>query len=419
MIDYTTMPQQKILCIDMKSFYASCSAVMLGLNPLECYLAVVGDVNHEGSIVLAASPQLKKEYGIKTGSRKFEIPLDDKIIVVNPKMRTYLTISTEITRLFQRYVPPNSIHVYSVDESFIRVDGCENIWGDAMEIARKIKLELEQTFGLPCSIGIGPNMLLSKLCLDLEAKKVGISEWTYEDISKKLWPVSPLKEMWGIGSQTQKSLNRMGIFTVGELANYSLDKLEKKFGIMGSQLYFHAWGIDLSELGEPVWHSQISFGKSQILMRDYKERDEIETVILEMSEEVARRARTAKKAGRTISFGVAYSRDEGGGGFYRSYTLDDPTNITKEIYEVCLKLFNTFYENKIVRQIQMALSNIVDDEAMQLNLFAPTRNKERKLGYVVDNIRKRYGSRALLRAVSYTDAGTAVHRSKLVGGHKE
>lgn len=418
MVDYSQLPVQKILCVDIKSFYASCAAVLLGLDPLECYLAVVGDTERQGSIVLAASPKLKKEFGIKTGSRLFEIPKDPRIKIVNPKMAMYLRISTEITRLFNRYVPKSAIHVYSVDESFIKIDGTEKLWGDATTIARKIKQEIEAEYGLACAIGIGPNMLMSKLCLDLEAKKKGIAEWTYDDIPEKLWTVSPLREMWGIGSRVERTLNGMGITTVGQLAHYPLELLEKKFGVMGNQLYYHAWGVDLSEIGAPIIQGQISFGKSQILMRDYPDPEEVKHVILEMCEEVARRARRHKKAGRTISLGIHYSRDEFGGGFYRSKTIDSPTNITMEMYRVCLELFEKFYAQKTVRKISIALSNIEDDTQMQLDLFYLNRVKQHKLGYVMDGIRGKYGSDAILRAVSYTNAGTSRHRSKLVGGHK-
>lgn len=418
MVDYSQLPVQKILCVDIKSFYASCAAVLLGLDPLECYLAVVGDTERQGSIVLAASPKLKKEFGIKTGSRLFEIPKDPRIKIVNPKMAMYLRISTEITRLFNRYVPKSAIHVYSVDESFIKIDGTEKLWGNATTIARKIKQEIEAEYGLACAIGIGPNMLMSKLCLDLEAKKKGIAEWTYDEIPEKLWTVSPLREMWGIGSRVERTLNGMGITTVGQLAHYPLELLEKKFGVMGNQLYYHAWGVDLSEIGAPIIQGQISFGKSQILMRDYPDPEEVKHVILEMCEEVARRARRHKKAGRTISLGIHYSRDEFGGGFYRSKTIDTPTNITMEMYRVCLELFEKFYAQKTVRKISIALSNIEDDTQMQLDLFYLNRVKQHKLGYVMDGIRGKYGSDAILRAVSYTNAGTSRHRSKLVGGHK-
>ncbi|WP_026694741.1 DNA polymerase thumb domain-containing protein [Peribacillus kribbensis] len=418
MVDYSTLPHHSILCIDMKSFYASCSAVMLGLDPLTCHLAVVGDVNRTGSVVLAASPSLKKDFGIKTGSRMFEIPNDPSIHIVEPSMAAYLRISTEITRLFHRYVPKEAIHTYSVDESFIKVDGAIPLWGDAYTIAQKIKDEIKREFQLTCAIGIGPNLLLSKLCLDLDAKKKGIAEWKYQDVKEKLWTVSPLSEMWGIGRRMERNLNSMGIFTVGQLANYSLEKLEAKFGIMGSQLYYHAWGVDLSEIGAPIMEGQISFGKSQILLRDYKEEGEIKHVILEMCEEVARRARSHRKAGRTISFGLGYSQDEFGGGFQRSRTIGEPTNITMDLYRICLELFKENYSGKTVRQISIALSNIADDKEMQLSLFDPSRWKKRELGYTVDTLRRKFGSKALLRAVSYTAAGTAVYRSGLLGGHK-
>lgn len=191
MINYDELPHNQILCVDMKSFYASCSAVMRGLDPLECYLAVVGNKEQPGSIVLAASPKLKKEFGVKSASsRLFEIPDDSKIQVVEAQMSTYLKISTELVKIFNKYAPMEDIHVYSVDESFIKVDGVKKIYGDAKTIAHLIKDEIFENFGLPCTIGIGPNMLISKLALDLESKKVksGIAEWTYEDIPSKLWP---------------------------------------------------------------------------------------------------------------------------------------------------------------------------------------------------------------------------------------
>ncbi|KYC95152.1 hypothetical protein B4102_1423 [Heyndrickxia sporothermodurans] len=417
-VDYNTLPHHQILCVDMKSFYASCSAVMEGEDPLSCYLAVVGNKEQQGSVVLAASPKLKKDFGIKTGSRLFEIPDDPCIKIVEAKMATYLRIATEITRLFNRYVPKEAIHVYSVDESFIKVDKADLLWGDAKTIAAKIKDELEREFQLPCAIGIGPNILMSKLCLDIDAKKQGISEWTYEDVPEKLWGISPLKEMWGIGRQLEKRLNRMGIFSVGQLAHYDLAKLEKEFGIIGNQLYYHAWGIDLSELGAPIMEGQVSFGKSQILLRDYKEEPEIKHVILEMCEEVAQRTRVHGKAGRTISLGIGYSDSDFGGGFYRSHTINEPTNVTMKIYQVCLKLFHLHYSGKNVRQITIAVSNLIDDRVLQLSLFEPNRVKQHELGFVVDRIRQKYGAGSLLRAVSYTQAGTARKRAALVGGHK-
>jgi DNA polymerase V len=305
-----------------------------------------------------------------------------------------------------------------VDESFIQADGTERLWGSPRELAARIRKDIWQEFGLPCAIGIGPNMLMSKLCLDLEAKTKGIAEWTYDDVPEKIWSISPLSKMWGIGSRVEKTLNRMGITNVRDLAHYPLDLLEKKFGIMGSQLYYHAWGADLSEIGAPIMQGQISYGKSQILLRDYTDPQEVKHVILEMCEEVARRARRAGKAGRTVSLGIGRSKDEGGGGFYRSKTIEQPTNITMDLYGVCLDLFECFFSGETVRKISISLSNVCPDTETQLSLFALDQPKKRKLGYVMDEIRRKHGSTSLLRAVSYTKGGTARHRSTLLGGHK-
>ena len=155
MIDYGKMPQKKILCVDMRSFYASCSAVMLGLDPLECYLAVVGDKERQGSVVLAASPKLKKEFGIKTGSRRYEIPDDPRIIIVNPKMGTYMRISVEITRVFHRYVPKEAIHVYSVDGKFYPSGRHGQAMGDAWTSHRKSGKTSNGNFSFPVLSGSG------------------------------------------------------------------------------------------------------------------------------------------------------------------------------------------------------------------------------------------------------------------------
>lgn len=416
-IDYRKFKQRNILCVDIKSFYASCAALMNGLDPLTEYVAVVADLKRSGSVVLATSPPLKRDFGLRTGNRLFEIPQKKNIYIFPAQMKHYLAVSVKITQLFHQYVPKESIHTYSIDESFLEVDGTERLWGSAEEVAKQVMQELKDQFGLSASIGMGPNMLMAKLCLDLEAKKTGIARWTFADVPNKLWPVSPLSKMWGIGSRLEKRLNRMGILTVGELAHFPLKQLEKAFGVMGNQLFYHAHGIDLSELGESILQGQISYGKSQVLLRDYSDPDEVLYVILEMCEEIGWRARANKKAGRTVHLGIGYSVHEEGGGFKRSFTMETPTNITMEIYDVCQHLFHKYYQNKTVRTISISLTNLLEDEHVQLDLLDTSRVKEHKLGYAMDAIRERYGKDALLRAVSFTEAGTALKRSKLLGGH--
>lgn len=416
-MDYSSFPRNDVLCIDMRSFYASVEAVKLGLDPMEAMLAVVGDLSRPGSIVLAASPALKRKHGISNVSRYFELPKDPEIHIVQANMADYLYISVQITKLLHRFAPKEAIHQYSVDEVWVTVDGLEKLFGNRWEIAVKIKNAINEEFGIPSAIGIGDNKFLAKVVLDLYAKKAknGIAECRYEDVPKKLWP-TPVEKVWGIGTRMKKNLYRLGITTLGELANYPLELLKKHFGVMGEQLYWHAWGVDLSPVfGDFTKTTQKSFGHGISLLRDYT-KEEALICILDLCEEACRRARQAKKVGRTIHLGVGYS-SETGGGFSRSTSIYTPTNITMEMYEVCTQLFHRFYDGySKIRRIYVTLTNLSDDDETQLDLFQE-RAKRKDIGYVMDKIRERFGSDAILRATSYTDAGILLERSKKIGGH--
>jgi len=418
-IDYSVLPNRSIACIDMMSFYASCMAVLHDLDVKTVPIAVVGSLDQKGSVVLAASPAMKKQFGVKTGTRLFEIPNSPEIKLFEPKMGYFLNMSMAVTEILHKYVPAEAVHVYSIDESFIDLTGTEKLWGPPEETIKKIQREILDTLQLNSTAGMGPNMLMAKLALDLEAKKKGFAKWTFDDVQTKLWPVSPLSEMWGIGPNMEKNLNNMGIFKVGDLANYDLKSLESAFGVMGNQLVYHANGVDLSDLGAPIIEKQISYGKSQILMRDYNKKEEVLAVILEMCEDVTKRARDKYQAVRTIFLGLGYSNNAFGGGFSRSRTIHEATNETMKIYEVCKQLFNENYTQKPVRQLSVSITKLEDEHSMQLSLFEKEKWKNRKLASAMDSIRNRYGSAAILRGVSYTDAGTAVKRSTLLGGHKK
>ena len=416
-MNYSSFPRNDVLCIDMRSFYASVEAVKLGLDPMKTMLAVVGDLSRPGSIVLAASPALKKKHGISNVSRYFELPKDPEIHIVQANMADYLYTSVQITKLLHKFAPKEAIHPYSVDEVWVTVDGLEKLFGNRWEIAVKIKNAIYEEFGIPSAIGIGDNKFLAKVVLDLHAKKAksGIAECRYEDVPEKLWP-TPVEKVWGIGSRMKRNLYRLGITTLGELANYPLEVLKKHFGVMGEQLYWHAWGVDLSPvLGDFTKTTQKSFGHGISLLRDYT-KEEALICILDLCEEACRRARQAKKVGRTIHLGVGYS-SETGGGFSRSTSIYTPTNITMEMYEVCEQLFHRFYDGySKIRRIYVTLTNLSDDDETQLDLFHE-RTKRKDIGYVMDKIRERFGSDAILRATSYTDAGILLERSKKIGGH--
>ena len=411
------LPNRSIMCIDMKCFYASCIAMLEGLDVMKVPIAVIANFKQPGSVVLAASPPMKERFHIKTGNRLFEIPTHPDIKLFEPKMSFFLDMSVAITKLIAQFVPRDAIHVYSVDESFIDLTGTEQLWGCPIETAKAIQQAIYNQFRIPSAVGMGPNMLMAKLALDLEAKKTGFAKWTYDDVPAKLWPVRPLSTMWGIGKQMEKRLNNMGIFSIGDLAHADLPSLEKHFGIMGNQLYYHAWGIDHSTFGEPLVQGQVSFGKGQMLMRDYQKRSDICVVLLEMCEDVAKRARSAGYVGRTISLGLSYSQAAMTKGFYRSKTIEEPTNDTMTLYAICKELLDTHFVGEPARQLSVRLSNVEQANSIQLDLFDTDKEKRQTLAHTVDTIRDKFGATAVLRAASYTEAGTAVARNRLVGGH--
>jgi DNA polymerase V len=420
--DISKLPRHQILTVDFKSYYSSVECVLRGLDPLTTYLAVVGDLSRSGSICLAASPLMKKEYGITTGSRMFDIPRDPKIHIVEARMKSYLDFAMQVPKVLNRFVPMECIYIYSIDESMVTVD--HDIFGDIWSTARSIQMTLKVELGLPTAVGIGNNYFQSKSCLDCLAKhnlSTGyIDEVTYETFAEKMWHF-PVKDSWGIGGRMERNLARFGIYTIGDLAKANLPMMKKRFGVIGEQMVLHANGIDLTN---PYHRPEMSqnaikqkgFGSGITLLRDYDGEDII-TCILEKAEEVAHRAREVKMAGRTVSLSIGYSSDVGGAGFSKSRTITTPTNLTHKIFQVCKELF---YENDIrrsVRNIHVGLTNLSPDAVAQLDLFEDD-TRERKLSSAMDDIRSRFGSASITWARSATDGGTAIETASKIGGHK-
>jgi DNA polymerase V len=422
-LDISKLPRYQILTVDFKSYYSSVECVLRGFDPLTTYMAVVGDLSRKGSICLASSPLMKKEYGIKTGSRLYEIPRDDpKIHVVEARMNTYLDFAMQVPKILNRFVPMENITIYSVDECLVTYD--HDIFGDKWTAARAIQTSLKVELGLPTAIGIGNNYFQSKSCLDCLAKHNAdtgyIDEVSYETYAEKMWHF-PVRDSWGIGGRMERNLARLGIYTIGDLAKANLPMMKARFGVIGEQMVLHAQGIDLTY---PYHRPEMSqnailqkgFGSGITLLRNYDGEDII-TCLLEKSEEVGYRAREVNLAGRTVSLAIGYSDDYGGGGFNKSRTLTTPTNLTRKIFQVCKELF---YENDIkrsVRNIHVGLTNLSPDDVAQLDLFEDD-TKERKLSSAMDEIRKRFGAASITWARSATDGGTAKETASKVGGHK-
>ncbi|PFT09272.1 DNA repair protein [Bacillus thuringiensis] len=420
MYDYSILPNRITLCVDLRSFFASVSCIKMGLDPMHTKLAVVGDVNRNGSIVLAATPPLKA-LGVKKMARLYEIPQRKDILVVNPIMGTYIKCSNYITKLALQYVPIEDFHQYSIDEFFMDITDSIHLFAqDPYEFAMKFKREIYDHTRIECTIGIAPNPLMSKVALDIEAKKNkdGIAFWQYEDVPTKLWSIRPLNKFWGISYKTEEKLNRKGIYSIGDLANYPLKYLKQSFGKIGEELHLHSHGIDFSRISEKYVPATTSVGKSQILMRDYT-IEEFPIILLEHIEEVCYRLRRQNKLAQTIHFSVGYSKSYNGG-IRKTHTLSRPTNLTMDIYHICTYFLHQQYTGEPIRSINISLTNLIQEGEEQISLFdnVTKREQEVKLTKVMDAIRTKFGKNSILRGISYTHSATARHRNTLIGGHR-
>lgn len=411
---------RNIVCIDLKSFFASCECVERNLDPFKTPL-VVAEPNRNGAITLAVTPYMKK-MGVKSRSRIYEIPKNIKYMTVRPRMSLYVEKSKEVIDIYLDYVASEDLHVYSIDECFLDLTNYMNLYKKSMrEIAKDILNSVYRATGLCATAGIGPNMLLAKIAMDVEAKHNSdfIAEWDYSDVETKLWNITPLSNMWGIGSRMEKKLNSLGLYKVGDIAKYNKLKLKEKFGVIGEELWYHSNGIDLSKISDFNKESkEKSISNSQVLYKDYY-NNEINLIIEEILMQLTKRLRKEKYTTGRVSFGITYSK-EIGNGFYVSKRLDNQTNDSKELYKVLINIFDKYYEeNTPIRKVSISLSKLDNDDAMQLNLFEKIEDKikTKNINDTIDNINEKYGSNSLLKATSLLDNSIIRDRNNKIGGH--
>lgn len=430
---YDKEPSRDILCIDCKSFYASVECVARGLNPLKAKLVVMSYPNDTpeemgSGLILASSPDAKKAYGISNVSRARDLPFPypKDLVIAAPRMQVYMDMNKKINNIYKEFADESNHAVYSVDESFVDVTDCLKLFGakDAVEMAKIIQTEVYKQTGIYTTVGIGDNPLLAKLALDNESKhnRNMKAEWRYEDVQNKLWAIDNLTDFWGIGKRTAIRLKRMGIETIYDLAHADYYRLKSQFGVLGTQLYAHAWGIDRTFIGQAYTQKSKSIGNSQVLNKDYTSKKELEVVIKEMGDQVATRLRRAGAKAQVISlwigFSLGYTDSSGKRGFHQQLSIP-ATNSSKELSEYLLQIFDKHYKYQDVRNIGVNCSKLVFTTSLQLNLFEDPDDqlKERKVDYIVDTIRRKYGFKSIVHAHSLMAGARAITRSSLVGGH--
>lgn len=413
------MSKNVIFCIDFKSFYASCECVDRGLNPHTTKLVVADKERGEGTIVLAVSPYLKT-FGVPSRLRVFELPKDNEIIFAKPRMSRYLELSSKAISIFLDFVNKDDIHVYSVDESFLNITPYLKLYNmSEIELAEKIKQRIYDKLGLDVTIGIGPNLFLAKVALDNEAKKNSnqIAYWTQEDVESKLHKITPLSKIWSIGRQTEKKLNKMGIYNLGDLSKTSKQFLIKTFGIIGGELYDHSLGIDTSNIREKYIVENHSLSIGQVLFKDYSYKD-VPILIREMLDDLMIRLRLEKSLTRKVSISIGYSK-EIKRGFSRQTQLINFTDDVEIIYSALISLYERYVEDLPIRSLSLSLGSLSSSSYYQPTLFEDIslQEKRRKLMHTLDSIKKRFGDNAIFRGNQLLEASNALERRNRIGGH--
>ena len=438
--------KRQYLCIDLKSFYASVECVERGLDPMTTRLVVADPTRTEKTICLAVSPALKA-MGVRNRCRVFEIPKSIDYVMAPPRMALYIQRSADIYEVYLRYVAPEDIHVYSIDEAFLDITNYLALNAcTARELGERIRADVVATTGIPATCGLGTNLYLAKVALDITAKHSPgffgeLDEQTYR---ATLWAHQPITDFWRVGSGTARRLEQMGIHTMGQLAMSPTEPIYQAFGIDAEILIDHAWGIEPVRIEHikgyrPQSHS-ISAG--QVLGCDYSFESGL-LIAKEMADQLALELVDSFQVARAVSLSVGYratpderlaaSQSEalgyrrlmrmretfdGGTRSFASHTSSSEV-IRQEVEALYRKVVDP---RRPIHRISLALGDVAksDSEGLQMDLFSDPAQleRERKRLQAVNAVRRKFGKNAMLRAMDLLPDATARERNQQIGGHR-
>ena len=409
------MRERHIISIDLKSFFASVECVKRGFDPFKVPLIVVDTSRGNGAMCLAASPYLRS-LGVKSRCRVYEIPKSIKgIIYAKPRMKLYEEYSKKVMNIYKEFFSSEDIHIYSIDEAFIDATDYLKYYNMTdKQLALMIMKKVKDTLGLTTTAGIGPNIFLSKVAMDIEAKhnKDCIAKWDYSDVEKKLWKIYPLSEIWGIGRRIEKTLNNLGIKTLKDVSNYSREFYIKRFGnVMGNDIWCKSVGIDFTTIkGLNSESKSKSISQSQILYRDYNEEDAL-LIVREMNDLLSERLRNMNLSTKLVYLGITYSRDFNLS-FHETISLSDYEDNKEKLFEVLKYIYNKNVEDLPIRKIAISYSRLSVKRYTQISLFDNNIIENNKFNDLINNLNNKFGRTTLLRASSLLENSTIKNREK-------
>lgn len=412
------------LCIDLKSFYASVECVERGWDPLTARLVVADPERSEKTICLAVSPALK-QMGVPNRCRVFQIPKEIPYKMAPPRMQLYIDYAAEIYGVYLKYIAKEDIQVYSIDEAFLDVTDYLHLYQmTAVELGRKIMQDILDTTKIPAACGVGTNLYLAKVALDIMAKHetdriAYLDEARYRE---KLWKHKPLTDFWRVGRGTVERLSNMGICTMEEIAHARESLLYKAFGIDAELLIDHAWGR------EPVTIADIkayrpkntSFSSGQVLPRDY-EYEEGALVVKEMADLLCLDLVDQGLVTSHISLVIGYSNQKCFEPAKGSTTLRSATSSNRRLLSYVEQLYRRIVRpGAYIRRITLTYTGIMTEDYQQFDLFSNPEETEKdvKAQRAAISIKQRYGRNAILKGMNLEESATTIERNGQIGGHK-
>lgn len=415
------------LCIDIKSFFASVECVERGLDPMSARLVVADPERTDKTICLAITPALKK-LGVKNRCRVFEIPKNIDYIMAKPRMQKYIDYACDIFRVYLSFVSAEDVHVYSIDEAFLDVSCYLKLYNcTPKELAVRIMTAIYERVGVRATCGIGTNLYLAKIALDITAKHAPdfIGELSEETYRETLWDYRPLTDFWRIGPGTASRLARYGIYTMRQIAEADEDLIYKIFGIDAELLIDHAWGVEPTTIADIKAYTSKSncISNGQVLPCDYS-ADDARTVVKEMTDGMCLRLLENKYVAESIGLVIVYSSlcqtppAKGTARFERLANQD------RTIIPYALALYDKIVDfTKPIRRIYITFNNIIPETNNEkLTLFDnvdESIDKNRRVQNAVIEIKNKFGKNAVIKGVSLEEKATARERNDQIGGHRK
>lgn len=497
------MANKAYIAIDLKSFYASVECVDRGLDPLDTNLVVADPTRTEKTICLAVSPSLKS-YGIPGRARLFEAiqkvrevnaqrkykspghsfshesyfhselikdpSAELTFITAPPRMAHYMEVSTRIYNVYLKYIAPEDIHVYSIDEVFIDATDYLKTYGmTPRELAMKMVLDVLETTGITATAGIGTNLYLCKIAMDIYAKHckpdkngVRIAELDEMSYRRILWDHRPLTDFWRVGRGISKKLEEHGMYTMGDVARcsvgresdyYNEDLLYKLFGVNAELLIDHAWGWEPTEISDiksyrpessslssgQVLQEPYEFSKARLVLKEMADLLSLELVskrivtdqiVLTVGYDIESLNKSYSGAVETDRYGRKIPKTA-----HSSENIGRYTSSTKLICETAMKLFDRIVDKDLlVRRMYIVANHIITEndaekerEYVQLNLFSDTGKqeseenelkKEKDMQKAILKIKSKYGKNSIIKGMNLKEGATALERNRQIGGHK-